>query len=292
MSLIFEFSILKLGYTDIFMKICAEKFWPIFRTFLTSQGKNKDENEKTWKNKFNFWILRIKIRLCGSFLENLGKTFFDPFSKTFLTNQGKNEDKDEKIRENDFDFWILHMKSDFIEIFMKISGEKILTHFLGHFWLVKAKMKMKITRFGKISSGFEFSISILGYAKIFMKIWGKIFWFIFKPFLTNQGKNEDEDEKIWQNVSNFWILHIKIRICGNFHENLRKKFWTHFLWPFWLIKAIINLKTKKCEKMSSISEFSISKLDYMEVFIKIWGKRFFSKFLPAKDIQGQRCWKG
>ena len=44
------------------------------------------------------------MRLCGSFLENLRKTFFDPFSKTFLTNQGKNEDKDEKIRENDFNF--------------------------------------------------------------------------------------------------------------------------------------------------------------------------------------------
>ena len=25
----------------------------------------------------------------------------------------------------------------------------------------------------------------------------------FKPFLTNQGKNEDEDEKIWKNEFDF-----------------------------------------------------------------------------------------
>ena len=48
MSSIFEFSILKLGYTEIFMKFCRkENFNPYFRTFLTSRGKNEDEDEKT-----------------------------------------------------------------------------------------------------------------------------------------------------------------------------------------------------------------------------------------------------
>ena len=47
MSLIFAFSISKLGYPEIVMKIMWEKkFHPFFRTLLTSQNKNEDENEK------------------------------------------------------------------------------------------------------------------------------------------------------------------------------------------------------------------------------------------------------
>ena len=34
-------------------------------------------------------------------------------------------------------------------IFMKIYGKKILTHFLGHFGLIDAKMKMKMKNMGK-----------------------------------------------------------------------------------------------------------------------------------------------
>ena len=41
--------------------------------------------------------------------------------------------------------------------------------------------------------------------------------------MTNQGKNGDGDEKNWENEFDLWILHIKIRSCGNFLENLRKK---------------------------------------------------------------------
>ena len=57
-----------------------------------------------------------------------------------------------------------------------------------------------------------------------MKVWGKNFWLIFKPFLTNRSKNEDEDEKIWEYESDIWIFHIKIRLYGIFYKNLRKKF--------------------------------------------------------------------
>ena len=42
---------------------------------------------------------------------------------------------------------------------------------------------------------------------------------------------------------------------------------------------------KKFGKMSLIYEFFILKLGYMELFIKISEKRFFSKFLPAKDTE-------
>ena len=42
--------------------------------------------------------------------------------------------------------------------------------------------------------------------------------------MTNRGKDDDEDEKIWENESTFWIFHIKIRLCGNFHENPKKIF--------------------------------------------------------------------
>ena len=54
MSLMFEFSISKLGYTGIFMKIFEKKIDPFFITFWTSRGKNENENGKTWKNEFDF----------------------------------------------------------------------------------------------------------------------------------------------------------------------------------------------------------------------------------------------
>ena len=44
----FELSILKLGYMTIFFEIC------FFRTFLTSWGKNEDEDEKILENVLSF----------------------------------------------------------------------------------------------------------------------------------------------------------------------------------------------------------------------------------------------
>ena len=38
------------------------------------------------------------------------------------------------------------------------------------------------------------------------------------------AKNEDEDEKIWENACDLCILQIKIRLYRNFHESLEKKF--------------------------------------------------------------------
>ena len=70
-------------------------------------------------------------------------------------------------------------------------------------------------------------------------------------FLTNRGKNEDEDEQIWKNEFEYWIPHI--RLCSNFHENLRKKNFDPFFKTF----------------LNSIFELSISKLGCMELLIKI-----------------------
>ena len=56
-----------------------------------------------------------------------------------------------------------------------------------------------------------------------MKIFGKKgFTHFFRTFLTNRGKNENEDEKAVKNEFDFSILRIEIRLCGNFHENGRK----------------------------------------------------------------------
>ena len=121
MNLIFEFSISKLGYVTIFMKILQKKFDPFFKTLLTKRDKNEDANKNIWENEFDLWILPIKIRLYGTF--------------------------------------------------MKICGKKSLTHFLGHLWLIGAKIKIKMKKYRKMSSIFQFPISKLGYVAIFKKIW-------------------------------------------------------------------------------------------------------------------------
>ena len=62
MSLIIEFSISKLGYMAIFMKICKIKnFNSFFRTFLANQGSSENEDEKYGKmnSSFKLFILNL-----------------------------------------------------------------------------------------------------------------------------------------------------------------------------------------------------------------------------------------
>ena len=54
MNLIFKFSKPKLGYMAIFIKFWEKKIDPLLKTFLTNQSKNKNEDEKLWKNESNF----------------------------------------------------------------------------------------------------------------------------------------------------------------------------------------------------------------------------------------------
>ena len=124
-------------------------------------------------------------------------------------------------------------------------------------------------KFGKMSFIYEFSISKLNNMEIFIKIWKNFFESFFKLFLTNWGKNEDEGEKIWENKFDFWILHIKIRLYGNFDVNLLTRSFDPFLGHFSLIEAKIKVKMKEYGKMSSIFELSISKLGYMAILMQI-----------------------
>ena len=78
--------------------------------------------------------------------------------------------------------------------------------------------------------------------------------------------------------STFELLIIKIKLYGTFDVNLWTKIFDPFLGRFWLIEGKIKMKMKRYRKMSSNFEFSISKLGYMELFIKISGKSFFWNF--------------
>ena len=55
-------------------------------------------------------------------------------------------------------------------------------------------------------------------------------------------------KKIWENESDFLILHIKISLCGNFHENPKMKNLTYFLNHFRLIGEKLKMKMKKFGK--------------------------------------------
>ena len=61
-----------------------------------------------------------------------------------------------------------------VAIFMKVCA-KFLTHFVGHFLLIEARMKMKMKKYEKMSLIFEFSISNLSHVAILMKIQVKNF---------------------------------------------------------------------------------------------------------------------
>ena len=87
---------------------------------------------------------------------------------------------------------------------------------------------MKMKKYGKMSPIFEFSISKLGYVVIFMKIWEKkILDSFFDPFLTNRGKNENEDKKFGKMspifeffISKLGCMELSIKIWEKRSENL------------------------------------------------------------------------
>ena len=156
--------------------------------------------------------------------------------------------KIKRFGKNEFDFWILHIKIRLYKNFHENLRKIFLTNFLSHFLLMEAKMKMKIKKFGKVSSIFKSSISKIGYMANFMKIGIKTFDQLFMTYLTNRGNNKYEDEKTWENAFYFWIFNIKIRTCDHFHDNLRTKFFINFLRHFLLMKAKMKIKIKKLEK--------------------------------------------
>ena len=123
-------------------------------------------------------------------------------------------------------------KLAYMTIFIKICGENILTDFLGRFWLIEVKMELKMKNMGKWIRFLNFPYQNLVLWWFSWKSQKKNFDPLFKTFLTNRGKNENENEKIWKNEFNFWILHIKVMLYGTFHENLCKKNWPNFFKRF------------------------------------------------------------
>ena len=128
------------------------------------------------------------------------------------------------------------------------------------------KMKMRMKRLGRMNLIFEFSIFSI--CQFSWKSGGKIDPF-FKTFLTNRGKNEIINEKIWENEFDLWILHIKVRLYSNFYENLWKKNFDQFFRTLLTNPGKNEIEDEKYEKMNSIFEFSISKLGYVAVFMEI-----------------------
>ena len=65
----------------------------------------------------------------------------------------------------------------------------------------------------------------------------------------------------------------------NSHKNLRIKNWPIFKDIFHLSRQKLKCKWKQFGKMCLIFEFSISKLGYTEIFMKIYGKQILTHFL-------------
>ena len=118
---------------------------------------------------------------------------------------------------------------------------------------------MRMKKIGRMNLIFDFSISNLGYMAIFMKIWEKKLTHFLRHFWLIRAKMKVQMKKNWENKFDLWILRIKIRFYGNFHENLWKKRLTHFLGHFWLIVAKMKMKMKIWKK----------KLDFWILDIKI-----------------------
>ena len=111
-----------------------------------------------------------------------------------------------------------------------------LTHFVVHYLTNRDKIKIKVKKFGKMSLIFEFSISKLGYMEIFMKIW--------------------EKNKI-KNLFHYLTLTICLKKIG---KKLIPK---------------LKIRIKIFGRMNLISEFFISKLGYMTIFMKIWEEKIW-----------------
>ena len=123
--------------------------------------------------------------------------------------------------------------------------------------------------------------------EIFIKIWEKTFDSFSETFFSNRGKNKDEDEKNWENESNFWFLYIKIRLYGNFYENLCKKYFYPFfrifltnwdknededekLWENETDFLIIRIKIRLCDNFHENPRKNFDR--FLKTFLTIWGK--------------------
>ena len=143
-------------------------------------------------------------------------------------------------------------------------------------------MKIKMKTFWKNEFDFLiFHIKIRLYGNFHGNLRKKLTHFLRNFWLVEaKKKKKDENIKIWKNKFDFWIFCIKLRLYGNFQENLRKKKLAHFSRHFWLIEVKMKMKIKRFEKNSLIFEFSISKYVIWQLSWKSEGR----KLAHFKDI--------
>ena len=154
--------------------------------------------------------------------------------------------------------------------FLWKSDKKNFVSFFKPFLTNREKIKMKMKKFGKMIV-WQFS----------WKSKKKCFDPSFKNFLTNWDKNEEK--KVSKIEINFWILHIKIRLCANFHKNPMKNFWPIFYNIFDSLRQKWRWRWKKLEKWVWFLNFNI-KIRLYRTFHKNLKKKIsfqnFYLFLP------------
>lgn len=94
-------------------------------------------------------------------------------------------------------FELSRSKLDYRATLMKISDKKFLTPFLRHFWLIEAKIKMKMKNFWKLSSVFDSPHESL-YDNFHKNLW-KFFFFYLRHFWqieANMKMKTNEFEKM------------------------------------------------------------------------------------------------
>ena len=133
----------------------------------------------------------------------------------------KNKNKDEKIGKINLIFEFFIPKVGYMTFYMKIWEEKIWPIFKTFFTYRSKNENLNENSLRKwvrsLNSPYQ------NYTEIFMKIYGKkVFKPLFRIFLISRGKYEYEEVKTSKNNFNFWIFHIKIRLCASFHESLKK----------------------------------------------------------------------
>ena len=114
------------------------QFWP----FLTNQDGNEDEDDETPKNEYDSPLYSQIIEEFS--WKTVWKITLLPFY-SFLSNWGKSEDEGEKILEKEYGFSTRHPKISLYSNSYEILGKS----FFEWFWIIQAKMKMKMKKFEK-----------------------------------------------------------------------------------------------------------------------------------------------
>ena len=156
-------------------------------------------------------------------------------------------------------------KLGYLVIFLKVCAKKILTRFLGHFWLIATKMNIKMKKYGKMSSIFEFSISKLSYMAVFMKlgekrVFGIFTWYAFQSEFTLHSCLNIK-ELLSRNKRDIW----KSSDCNgtrNHHHLACKRTLNHLANPAWVFVNVLS----GCGFESRCSHLSLSFLQLDTVF--------------------------